>query len=73
MAGPCEFDPENGQADRNNDQRGTGRNDHNDAQYENRGAKHSDGDSARRFIGQMNCFLDHTHPPGAVQRMSFVL
>jgi hypothetical protein len=73
MAGPCKLNPENGKADRNYDQRGAGRNDHDDTQYKNGTAKHCHSDSARRFVGQMNSSLDHTHPPGIVQRMLFVL
>ena len=73
MAGPCEFNPENGEADRNNDQCGTGRNDHDNTQYENCSAEHSYGDSARCLIGQMYGSLDHSHPPGTVQRILFVL
>ncbi len=73
MPCPCEFDAEYRQPDRNNDQRGTGRNNHDNANYENGAAKHSYRNAARGFIRHVNCFLNHMDPQGIVLRLLFVL
>ena len=60
---PRELDTQNRKTDRDDDQRRTGRHDHDEPYQQNGDANHANRDAARHFVGKMDSLPDQTRFP----------
>ena len=72
-SGPGELDAQNRQPDRDNDERGPGRHDHDDAKQQNGGTDDTDNDAPCRLVRKMKRFLNQPSGPSFLPRLAVAL
>ena len=71
--GPGELDAEDCKSNRDDDQRGTGRHDHDDAEQQDGRTHNADDDAPCRLVREMNRFLNQAVGPSFLLRLAVAL
>jgi len=71
--GPGELDAEDCKSNRDDDQRGTGRHDHDDAEQQDGCAHDTDDDAPCRLVREMNRLPDQVSGPSFLLRLAVAL